>query len=223
MGRGKLIVLEGGDASGKSTQLNLLVNKLQSEGKEVVNMHFPKHDISFGKVVDAYLRGEYGDKNKIPPEFVAMLYMTDFYESKNEMNKLLDEGKDIVLSRFFTSTLTYQTALVGNEEKDLIRDWIFSCCSRLPQPDLVLVLYVPAEIAKNYLDNANRFENYKMGAKKDQHESDFDFQKNYMKEFDVAIDRFGWMKIDCVSEGKLKSIDEVHSLVWSEVKKVLRE
>lgn len=221
MSRGKLIVLEGGDASGKTTQLKLLVSKLESEGKEVVNMHFPKHDISFGKVVDAYLRGEYGDKNSIPPEFVAMLYMSDFYESKDEMNKLLDEGKNIVLSRFFTSTLTYQTALAKFNEKDSLRSWIFDCCKRLPQPDLVLVLYVPAIVAKNYLDNSNRVENYKMGAKKDQHESDFEFQKNYMSEFDFAINKFGWVKIDCVSSDKLKSIEEVHSLVLSEVKKII--
>ena len=221
MGRGKLIVIEGGDASGKSTQLKLLVSKLESEGKEVINMHFPKHDISFGKVVDAYLRGEYGDKKLIPPEFVAMLYMSDFYESKNDMNKLLDEGKTIVLSRFFTSTLTYQTALAKDSEKDSIRNWIGTVCSRLPQPDLVLVLYVPAIIAQKFLDNANRAESYKQGAKKDQHESDFEFQKNYMKEFDKAIEKFNWTKVDCVENDTLKSIDNIHSLVWSEVKKIL--
>jgi len=219
--RGKLIVIEGGDASGKSTQLKILVQKLESEGKDVVNMHFPKHDISFGKVVDAYLRGEYGDKSKIPPEFVAMLYMTDFYESKDEMNRLLDEGKIIVLSRFFTSTLTYQPALAKEEDKDSLRDWIWGACARLPQPDKVLVLYVPAVIAKNFLDNANRAESYKQGAKKDQHECDFEFQKNYMKEFDKAIEKFNWTKIDCVKEGTLKSIEEIHSLVWSEVKKII--
>lgn len=221
MARGKLIVLEGGDASGKTTQLKLLVSKLESEGKEVVNMHFPKHDISFGKVVDAYLRGEYGDKKLIPPEFVAMLYMSDFYESKNEMNRLLDEGKNIVLSRFFTSTLTYQPALAKDEDRESLRNWIYNVCERLPQPDLVLVLYVPAVIANNFLDNANRAENYKQGAKKDQHESDFEFQKNYMLEFDKAISKFGWKKIDCVKDNTLKSIDSIHSLVWDEVKKIL--
>jgi dTMP kinase len=219
--RGKLIVIEGGDASGKSTQLKLLVQKLESEGKEVVNMHFPKHDISFGKVVDAYLRGEYGDKSKIPPEFVAMLYMTDFYESKNEMNRLLDEGKTIVLSRFFTSTLTYQPALAQDKDKEALRNWIYNACARLPQPDMVVVLYVPADIAKNFLENANRAEAYKQGAKKDQHESDFEFQKNYMKEFDKAIEKFGWTKVDCVKENTLKSIEDIHALVWSEVKKIL--
>jgi len=219
--RGKLIVIEGGDASGKSTQLKLLVENLKNEGQDVVNMHFPKHDISFGKVVDAYLRGEYGDKKSLPPEFVAMLYMTDFYESKNEMNRLLDEGKTIVLSRFFTSTLTYQTALASDEEKESVRSWIYSVCERLPQPDLVLVLYVPAIVAKNFLDNANRAESYKQGAKKDQHESDFEFQKNYMLEFDKAINKFNWVKLDCVKNGTLKSIEEIHSLVWERVKKIL--
>ena len=219
--RGKLIVLEGGDASGKTTQLKLLVSKLEAEGKEVVNMHFPKHDISFGKVVDAYLRGEYGDKKLIPPEFVAMLYMSDFYESKNEINKLLDEGKFVVLSRFFQSTLTYQTALANDLERGAIREWISRVCQRLPQPDLVLVLYVPAEIAQKFLDNDNRAEAYKQGAKKDQHESDFEFQKSYMCEFDKGIEIFGWKKIDCVKDSTLKSVENIHSLVWGEVEKIL--
>jgi dTMP kinase len=137
------------------------------------------------------------------------------------MNKLLDEGKTIVLSRFFTSTLTYQPALAKDSEKESLRNWIFNVCERLPQPDLVLVLYVPAVIANNFLDNANRAESYKQGAKKDQHESDFEFQKSYMNEFDKAINKFNWKKIDCVKDNTLKSIVDIHSLVWSEVKKIL--
>jgi dTMP kinase len=221
--KGKIIVLEGGESSGKSTQLKLLTEKLEKEGKKVMHMHFPKHDVSFGKVVDAYLRGEYGDKSKIPPEFVAMLYMSDFYESKFEMEKAIDEGKIILLSRYFSSTLSYQTALTPADKREEVWQWIRQVCERLPQPDLTLVLYVPVEVSEKFLDNANRAEAYKKGAKRDQHEVDLDFQRVFMKEYDRNIDRLGWKKIDCVRSGTLKPINEISELVWKEVEKVLKK
>jgi dTMP kinase len=218
--KGKLIVLEGGDSSGKSTQLKLLTEKLESEGKEVVHMHFPKHEVSFGKVVDAYLRGEYGDKNAIPPEFIAMLYMADFYESKKDMEKMLDEGKIILLSRYFSSTLSYQVALTPSEEKDDVWNWIKQVCIRLPQPDLTLVLYVPVEYSVKLLDNAENAESYKQGAKRDQHEADVEFQKDFMKEYDRNIGKLNWTKLDCIENNELLSIESIQSKVWDEVKKV---
>jgi len=219
--RGKLIVLEGGESSGKSTQLKLLAQRLEKEGKKVVQLHFPKHEVSFGKVVDAYLRGEYGDKSSIPPEFVAMLYMTDFYESKFEIEKLLNSGTCVILSRYFSSTLCYQTALTPKEQRDSVWAWIRQVCERLPQPDAVLVLYVPVSVSEKLLDNENRAESYKKGAKRDQHESDVEFQRNFMKEYDRNIERLGWRKVDCVRAKALKPINEIHELIWAEVKKVL--
>jgi len=219
--KGKLIVLEGGDSSGKSTQLKLLTEKLEHEGKEVVHMHFPKHEVSFGKVVDAYLRGEYGDKKAIPPEFIAMLYMADFYESKKDMEKMLDEGKIILLSRYFSSTLSYQVALTRDEEKEEVWDWIKQVCARLPQPDLTLVLYVPVEYSIKLLDNAENAESYKQGAKRDQHETDIEFQKDFMREYDRNIEKLNWTKLDCIENNALLSIGSIQTKVWDEIKKVI--
>ena len=74
--KGKLIVLEGTDSSGKTTQYNELVKKLNENGKEIVQYHFPKHGNLFGEVVDNYLMGKFGKKEDLSAEFVAMLYMT---------------------------------------------------------------------------------------------------------------------------------------------------
>jgi len=221
--KGKLIVLEGGDGAGKSTQLKLLAERLEKNGEQVVNMHFPKHDVSFGKVVDAYLRGEYGDKSSIPPEFVAMLYMADFYESKWEMEKLLNEGKTIILSRYFSSTLSYQTALTPLDKREGVWNWIKQVCIRLPQPDAIIVLYVPVSVSKKLLCNDNRAEKYKQGKKHDQHEVDTAFQVAFMKEYDRNIEKLGWKKIDCTKDGVLKSIEDIHSLVWEEVSLILKK
>ena len=216
MAKGKLIVLEGNEGCGKSTQLKLLVERLKKEGKDVLQLHFPKHEVSFGKVVDAYLRGEFGSKDLIPPEFIAMLYMADFYESKKLMDEALSHGKFILLSRYFSSTLTYQVALEKND-KDSLWEWIRSTCSRLPQPDAVFVLDVPLEISKKVLENANRAEAYKQGAKKDQHESDLNFLKKISEEYERNIEKLGWRRIICTKNGLLLSAEEISNKVWSEV------
>jgi dTMP kinase len=221
--KGKLIVLEGGDSSGKTTQLNLLKERLEKDRVDILHMHFPKHGISFGKNVDAYLMGEYGNKREIPPEFIAMLYMTDFYESKWQMEKALEEGKTIILSRYFSSTLTYQVTLTPDEKRDEVRQWITDVSMRLPQPDLTLVLYVPIEYSMKLFNNDDNAEEYKKGLKKDRHEDDLEFQKDFMKEYDKNIELLNWEKINCVSNNKLFSIEEIHEMIYKKVKIVLGE
>ncbi|MDD4250588.1 MAG: hypothetical protein PHX27_00150 [Candidatus ainarchaeum sp.] len=218
--RGKLIVLEGTDSSGKTTQYNKLIERLESDGKEIVRYHFPKHGNLFGEVVDDYLMGKFGRKEDLSPEFIAMLYMTDFYNSKKEMELVLDQGKHIILSRFFSSTLTYQVALTPSDKKEIVWNWITKVCDLLPKPDLTLVLTVDPEISKKLLDNPNNADAYKKGAIKDQHEDDFEFQKNVFKEYARNIDLLGWKKIDCVKNNSLMSIDEIHEKIYSIVKNI---
>jgi dTMP kinase len=218
--KGKLIVLEGTDSSGKTTQYNKLIERLTAEGQKIVQYHFPKHGNLFGEVVDDYLMGKFGKKEDLAPEFIAMLYMTDFYNSKKEMETALAEGKTIVLSRFFSSTLTYQVALTEESRKESVWRWIKDVCTHLPQPDLTIVLTVDPEIAKGLLDNDDNAEEYKKGEKKDQHEDDFVFQKNVFNEYMRNIEKSGWQKIDCVKDNKLLSIEEIHEMIHERVKKV---
>ena len=213
--RGKLIVIEGGDGSGKTTQLMLLDQGLRKAGYAVENMHFPKHESQFGKVVDAYLRGELGKKEDLPSEFIAMLYMSDFYDSKKYMEELLEKGTIILLSRYFSSTLSFQVAL-EKKEKEFVWNWIRLVASRLPQPDLVIVLDVPINISKKFLDNINRAETYKRGEKKDQHETDLVFQQAVREEYERNIKRLYWTRVKCYEKGEMLSIDKIHALVWKE-------
>ncbi|MCX6801428.1 MAG: dTMP kinase [Candidatus Diapherotrites archaeon] len=211
--KGKLIVLEGTDASGKTTQLNLLAEHLQKEGARLVQMHFPKHGVSFGKVVDDYLEGKFGRKEDLPAEFISLLYMADFYESKKQIENALSEGKTVLMSRYFTSTLTYQVALAKENEKDSLREWINFVCKKLPKPDLVLVLSVPPNIAEKLMNGRNQ--------KKDQHESDSNFQRAIFGEYERNTEKLGWKKISCVEKEKLLSIEAIHEMVWKGVKRVL--
>ncbi len=222
MGRGKLIVVEGADGTGKKTQIDLVIKRLASDGINAEYIHFPKHESKFGKVVDAYLRGELGSKDELSPEFIALLYVTDFYESKKHLESLLEGGTHVILSRFFTSTLNYQVAL-EKKDKDSLWNWIRVVTSRLPQPDLVLVLDVPIRVSKKFMENANRAESYKRGSKKDQHESDLKFQQLVRDEYVRNIKRLGWKRIDCAVGDKLLEIDAIHALVFKEIDSCLKE
>jgi len=221
--RGKLIVLEGTDSSGKTTQYKKLIERLKSEGKEIIQYHFPKHRNLFGEVVDDYLMGKFGSKEDLAAEFIAMLYMTDFYNSKKEMETALEQGKNIVLSRFFSSTLTYQVALAEESKREDVWSWIKKVCERLPQPDLTMVLVVEPDIAKKLLENDDNAEEYKKGEKKDQHETDLDFQKNVYKEYLRNIEKSDWKRIDCVENTALLSIKEIHEKIYEKVSIVLGE
>lgn len=222
MVRGKLIVVEGADGTGKKTQVDLVMKRLAAIGRTAEYIHFPKHESRFGKVVDAYLRGELGSKDVLSPEFIALLYITDFYESKLHIEESLAKGTDIILGRFFSSTLNYQVAL-EKKDKESLWNWIRVVTSRLPQPDLVLVLDVPIAVSKKFMENENRAESYKRGVKKDQHEADLKFQQLVRNEYERNVKRLGWRLIDCTDGTALLSIDAIHEKVWPVIKECIDE
>jgi dTMP kinase len=210
---GKLIVIEGADGTGKSTQVELLISSLLNENLPVVTLHFPKHSSLFGKTIDDYLDGKFGPKESLSSEFISMLYLTDFYDSKKNLEDLLNQNKIIILSRYYSSTLTYQVAL-EKENKLQLYDWINSVASRLPKPDLVLVLNVTQEYSEKLMDNVDR-------SSRDQHEKDFLFQKEVRNVYAKNIEKFKWKEIMCVKNNNLLAKDEIQKLILDEIKKIL--
>lgn len=210
--RGRLIVFEGLDASGKSTHARMLVERLNKAGFSAVFLEFPKHGVGFGKVVDAYLKGDFGSKNSLSVEFISLLYLCDFYESKKFIEDLLSSGVIVVLSRFFFSTLTYQVALEPID-KDSVRQWIMDASSRLPVPDLVLFLDVPFDFSQGFLQKKD----LDGGLAVDQHESDSVFLREVYEEYHQNLVRFGWRRIACSEKNNLLRVDEISGLIWQEV------
>jgi len=103
--RGKFIVFEGGDGSGKQTQAKLLVKYLQREEKDVELLTFPQYDTPFGSLVAKYLRGEYGSLESVPPEIPSLLYALDRFQVKDELTTGLASGKWFVADRYTQSNL----------------------------------------------------------------------------------------------------------------------
>ena len=218
---GKLIVIEGScDGVGKSTQYNLLINRLQEEGYNIVKHHFPSYGTYQGRPVEEYLIGNYGKISELSPYFVNSLYAQDraiTWETmlKHEYNK----GGIIILDRYTTSSLIYQATSIDDNNKreefiDFVYDYEYNKLN-LPVPDIIIFLHVPFELAKSLKEKRKR----ETGVNDDIHERDLDFMKKVSDTSIYIANKYNWDFIECSNNDEMLSIDEIHSKIYSLVKK----
>ena len=145
--RGKLIVLEGIDGSGKRTQLDFLARALAERGVAFTQISFPRYDGFFGKLVARFLNGEFGSLASVDPHFSALLYAGDRLESKPALEAALASGKIVLADRYIASNLAHQGARVPPEKREEFLAWLKQLeyeVYGLPAEDLVIYLRVPA-------------------------------------------------------------------------------
>ncbi len=215
---GKLIVLDGTDASGKATQIKELAKHLTEDGYGVEVIEYPNYNTFFGKLIWRYLNGEFGSAASVSPYLISTVYACDRLQSKEKIKQLLEEGKVVLCNRYTTANMIHQGGkIVGLEDKADFLRWIKEMefdVFKLAVPDLVLYLDVPIEFGKALQEKKNR--------PKDIHESSEEHLFDSKKQCETVA-RFvdNWVKIDCVKNGGLMSVEDVYKLVYDEVKKVL--
>lgn len=145
-----LIVIEGIDGSGKTTQTNLLLKEFRKAHISAGTIKFPQYNLFFGRVLKKFLQGNYGSLNAIHPYFVSCLYALDRFQSKEKLRRLLQCKDVVVLQRYTTSSMLYQTAKMPPHERTRMSQWIenmeYSILG-LPRPDLVIYLCLPTHLA----------------------------------------------------------------------------
>ncbi len=219
---GKLIVLEGScDGIGKSTQYEKLYERLTKEGYEVVSHHFPSYETTQGSGVESYLKGEYGDITTLSPYFINSLYAHDRAVTwYSELKKAYDSGKIILLDRYTTSSLIYQTANITSlEERSKVIKYLadFEYHKLLiKEPDLVIFLTMPFELA-NELRHKRQTND---GIINDIHESNLEFMKKVYDNSHFVADYFGFEKIECNHENNIRSIEDIHEEVYKKCIKI---
>jgi len=219
MDKGKLIVLEGLDSSGKATQTKLLSEKLEKKGFKTKTHSFPRYNEFFGKLIAKYLKGEFGDKKEVSEEFVSLLYSLDRYEVKEQIESELKQGFILLMDRYYTSNFAYQTAKIEKEKRKEFLEWLEKIESKMPAPDLVFFLDVPVDFSQELMDS--REQKTYMNEKKDMHEKDSDYQKKVRKVFLGLCKTENWILIKCVSEGKLKTKEEINKTLWKAIEREL--
>ena len=221
MEKGKVIVVEGAcDGIGKTTQYKMLYDHFLVDGKEIVKHHFPSYGTYHGTPVEKYLKGEFGQPNELSPYFINSLYATDrgitWYTS---LKQLYEQGKVILLDRYTTSSLIYQSALIEDiEQKKKFIDYVIDFEYRkigIKEPDNVIFLHAPFDLVTEMRNARKQNE----GIVNDIHESNLDFMKKVYESAMFIADYLSWDKIQCNDGNKMREINDIHKEIYSLVKK----
>ena len=190
----KLIVIEGIDGAGKSTQIKLLKEYFANKGFDCAYLHFPRIETPyFGELIAKFLRGEFGALDEVDPYLVAMLYAGDRKDAAPTIYEWLNEKKIVLLDRYTYSNIAYQCAKFDSvEEQDKLAEWILSLeftHFAIPQPDMNIFLDVPSHFTEKKLkeERTGNERDYLNGAR-DIHEENLEFQKR-VREMYLRVSR----------------------------------
>jgi len=211
MSKGRLVVVEGSDASGKMTQVTLLLEKLKGIGIATKLLDFPTYDSLFGELISKYLRGEFGPLEKIPPEMPSMLYALDRLQYRDSIEHDLRSGLFMVANRYCQSNWAYQGAKFRElkARQDFI-EWLKQLESRIVQPDLVFYLHTPAAISEKLLEKRED-KDYLKGEKMDIHESDRTYQEAVTNVYMELAERSeDWEIVKCAENEEMRSAEDIN-------------
>lgn len=224
MEKGKLIVFEGAcDGIGKSTQLNLLRNRIEIDGEVVISHHFPTYGTYHGAPVEKYLSGDLGKIEDLNPYFINSLYAVDrgcaWYSN---LKSLYEEGKILLFDRYTTSSLLYQAAKIKDiEEKkrflDFVEDFEYNKLG-IKKPDRVIFLYTPFDMATKLRDARKDND----GILNDLHERDIDYMKEVYDNAMFVAEYLSWDMIKCNDGDKMRSREDIHEEIYKLVRKKLK-
>lgn len=223
--KGKFIVIEGTDGSGKKTQAKILCEKLNEAGINCIVQSFPNYDSPACTPVKMYLNGEFGDIGCLDAYQANSLYAVDRLCTMIGLKDHIENGGSIVFDRYVESTMLHQAALIENQEErdkflDYVNDFEFGKL-KLPKPDLVIFLDVPVEVSKKLADSRGE---YKSGNKKDILEQDISHLTKAYNSGKYVANKYGWTQISCLNEsGNLKSIEEISNNIFEVVKKLFNK
>ena len=221
---GKLIVLEGIDGSGKSTQYNMICNKLENDGIPFYHIDFPRYDKESSSLIRLYLNGEFGSHPDDVNAYTASVFFSvdRFASYKDDWGKLYESGSLIFSDRYTTSNAVHQGCKLSADELENYFSWLSDLeytKMGLPVPDLVLYLDVSLEIAKNR--RQRREEKGKSVA--DIHEKDNEYLNKCLTTADKACDFFKWTRIPYLDKyGNERSVEEKNEEIYSIITKWIK-
>ena len=212
---GKLIVVEGAcDGIGKSTQYTLLKERLIKDGNNVVSHHFPSYGEYQGVPVEKYLKGEFGNIEDLSPYFINNLYAVDRAITWHSYLKKEYQNSIILLDRYTTSSLIYQSALIDDiEKRKEFIDYVISFEYEklgIKEPDLVIFLEAPYDLVKK-LRNERKVND---GIQNDIHEKNDEFMRKVYENALFVAEYLKFSKIKCNDGDHMRSIEDIHNDIY---------
>ncbi len=220
MSKGIFIVIDGTDGSGKKTQTELLVKRLQSEGREVMAMSFPNYGKPAATLVEMYLHGDFGtDERSVDPYVASTFFAADRFAEKSTIQQALNEGKIVIADRYLTANMAHQGGkFETTQERKEYFEWLYNFeykHAQIPKPDLNIILYVPAEVNIKLIENR--------GNVKDIHENNPDHLKRADQTYREIAEQFSDIElVECCHSGEIMSRETIHELIWEKVQKMLK-
>lgn len=221
---GKLIVIEGTDGSGKSTQFKRLTERLISEGRELKCLVFPQYQEESSALIRMYLGGEFGSKPSDVNAYAASsFYAVDRYASYKKVWGSWYENGGLVLSdRYTTSNAVHQASKEAGEKQAAFLKWLYEFeydKLGLPRPDLTIYLDVPTDFTEMLMRRREADTN----THADIHEQDLEYLATCRRTGKAAAQYYGWTVVSCVKDGMMRSIEDIHEEIYRHVTKCLEE
>ena len=221
---GKLIVFEGTDGSGKSTQFELLAKRLEAEQIGFQRLRFPQYEEPSSALIRMYLGGAFGDDPEAVNAYAAStFYAVDRYASYQRVWKDYYQGGGLVVSdRYTTSNAVHQGSKVQKGERAEFFRWLYDLeydRMGLPRPDLVVLLDMPVELSEQLM----RKREQSTGTHADIHERDEDYLKKCRDVALHAAKYYGWRTVSCAKDGAIRGVEDIHEEVYAIVKSCLED
>ena len=219
--RGKLIVIEGTDCSGKETQTNLLIEKLRDKDIKVDNFSFPNYNSPTGKIVGGpylgkdYISDTYFEEGptQVDPKVASLYYAADRKYNISKIIFLLENGYNVILDRYIYSNMAHQGGKIfDDKERNSIYNWLEKLefdLLELPKPDIAIFLHMPTNYSQVLKAERNE--------KPDGHEQDIDHLKHAEKAYVELAKRYKMHTIECVKNDIIRNIDDISDEVYNYV------
>ena len=221
---GKLIVIEGTDGSGKSTQFKRLTEHLTNDARNFQTLVFPRYKEPSSALIRMYLGGEFGSNPADVNAYAASaFYAVDRYASyKQDWGKWYEDGGLIVSDRYTTSNAVHQASKEPEEKQGEFLKWLYEFEHDrlgLPRPDLVIYLDVPTD----YTEKLLRHRESSTNTTADIHEKDMAYLATCRETGRTAAQYYGWRIVQCVKDDEMRTIEDIHEEIYAIVKNCLED
>ena len=216
---GKLFVLEGTDGSGKSTQFPLLLKRLKRLGHSVMTLKFPQYGQKSAGLVEEYLHGKYGMKpTDVNPYVASLFYALDRFDATTKIRAWLTEGSVVLLDRYVDSNAGHQGGKIKSiAHREKFLRWLYNIEYRIlkvPRPDIVIILHVPATLSQKLLAEKERRDIHEVDLQhlKDTERSYLWLAQTHPKDHRV---------VECIERGRLLSPEQIHERIWEVLEQIM--
>lgn len=221
---GKLIVIEGTDGSGKSTQFKLLSQRLEQENHPFKRLVFPRYSEESSALIRMYLGGQFGTKPSDVNAYAASaFYAVDRFASyKQDWGQWYENGGLVISDRYTTSNAVHQASKEQGQQQAEFLKWLYEFeydRLQLPRPDLVIYLDMPTDFTEKLM----RHREEETNTKADIHEKDMTYLATCRQTGRTAAQYYGWKVITCVEDGRMRSIEDIHEEIYRHVAACLEE